>query len=127
MKCASCSKELEKVFENDDSNYQYDNALWLGFYGGYGMFVESEEFAEETIVEEAKNSVEEDEKEETYEKILPYASYEAVICHECAHKLCEEKPWLNKLLKPETGHAHKVDYWKNNPDHVGWDNPNNKK
>lgn len=34
------------------------------------------------------------------------AAKEAVLCHECAHELCETVPWINTLLNPLESHAH---------------------
>lgn len=58
--------------------------------------------------------------------IIQGSAHEAVLCHECAHKLCVDIPWIGKLLQPETSHSHLQEFWKENPDHVGWDNPKNR-
>lgn len=42
MKCYACGAELEAdMFKDEPSTYQFDNALWIGFHGGYGMFVDN--------------------------------------------------------------------------------------
>src|SRR5205807_3038064 len=48
---------------------------------------------------------------------------ECVICHECAHVLCEKVPWLGHLIMPESSHAH---HYKDHErlkaeGHLGWD------
>jgi hypothetical protein len=47
--------------------------------------------------------------------------YEAVICHECAHWLCEMMPWISKLLNPHGSHAHRTSWKDAHPEHYGWD------
>ncbi len=47
------------------------------------------------------------------------ATYSVTICHECAHTLCEQNPWIDKLLQPEKSHAHIPGSVP--PDHKGWD------
>lgn len=104
--CGSCGKELEPESggpDFDPASEQYDNALEITFNGGYGMFIDP-------IDEE----------------------YRVIICHECAHHLCETVQWIGKLLNPFNSHSHK--YWKRLPDgstqdvfwpedHHGWDLP----
>ena len=104
MKCISCEKLLERMFDDVETNYQFDNALWIGFYGGYGMFVDS-------IATEFREK----------QPVLSGAAEEAVLCHECAHELCEKVSWIGKLLKPELSHSHSVEYKKKHPNHIGWD------
>lgn len=110
--CFNCDKELvpESItrFDENEEDYQFDNVLWIGFFGGYRMFVESSDY------------VEYDEKNVLKEN---GASYSVVICHECAHDLCEKFPKLGKLIEPYNSHSHNSDFWKNNPEHEGWDNP----
>jgi len=89
-KCVNCSKLLEPVWGPNGvvTKYQFNDALWVGFFGGYGMFVDN-------MVPDAP-------------PILGNADYEAVLCHECAHELCDKVPWVKKLLEPETAHPHTV-------------------
>lgn len=104
MNCKACEKELPVNEWNKDTSYQFDNALWIGFFGGYGMFVDDID------------------TEFGYNKpTLSGAAYEAVLCHECAHELCETVPWIGKLLRPLESHSHTLDFWQDNPDHEGWD------
>lgn len=102
--CVNCSKELKAGSINPESNYQFDNALWVGFFGGYGMFVDDIE----TDFGHKK-------------PMLEGAAEEAVLCHDCAHELCEQVPWIKRLLRPEKAHSHSQEFWKTNPDHEGWD------
>lgn len=97
MKCYACEVELEPEggFTTD---YQFDNALWIGFHGGYGMFIDTMQRTE-----------------------ILKAQEEAVICHECAHALCDKVPWISKLLYPHGSHSHKASYREEHPNHYGWD------
>jgi hypothetical protein len=90
--CRSCKAELIPDAKSD-TDYQFDNALWIRFDGGYGMFIDP------------------------FDEAPP----KAVICHECAHKLCDENPWLKDLLNPHGSHSHKSAYVDANPSHYGWD------
>jgi hypothetical protein len=98
---------LEPVFPGDQEfdGYQLNNALWIGFHGTYGMFIE--------------------EREAQYEDkptdVLKHADKEAVLCHDCATRLCYEEPWLFDLLDPEHGHSHTLEYLAQHPNHRGWD------
>lgn len=109
MNCLSCGEELLPEIANSDTDYQFDNALWVGFFGGYGMFVDDIE----TEFGHTKPT-------------LAGAAHEAVICHDCAHELCKNNPWINQLLKPTLSHAHKREFWEKHPYHEGWDNPQEK-
>lgn len=82
--------------EHDDESNQYDNALGLIFFGGYGMFVDP------------IGSVEE--KELTL-----------MICHECAHALCDAFPGIGRIIRPFGSHAHSSDFIEHHPEHYGWD------
>lgn len=104
-KCYACKNDLKPELD-ENTDYQFDNALWIGLFGGDGMFIEDKYYAGEKETD-----------------IINNASKEAVICHECAHDLCEKVEWLNKLIEPFTSHAHRSEFWKNNPEHEGWDKP----
>ena len=99
--CTSCGVELTPEFPNDENTttYQFNNALWIGFHGGYGMFVDNL----------------------GHNGVLGETDYEAVICHDCAHKLCEQVPWIDKLIQPFHSHSHKKSFWEKHPEHEGWD------
>lgn len=100
INCYACGKALEPVAITDNTTYQLDNALWLTFSGGYGMFIES--FGDGLVEPESSQD-------------------HVVICHECAHALCAAVPWIGKLLDPLNSHSHKqgVDW----TGHSGWDLP----
>jgi len=142
--CVRCEKPMVALDADRPTNYQFDNALWIGFHGGYGMFVDNLEANLPTNTEEqwVRNSDARDEYGycdyfmpegklvdnldyvPTYneERILPgRPDYEAVLCHECAHTLCEWHPWLAKLLNPHGSHAHRRQYHLEHPNHRGWD------
>lgn len=104
MKCTGCATLLTPVQGLDDTLYQFDNALWVGFYGGYGMFVDDL-----------------DTEWGLTRPTLPGAASEAVLCHSCAHQLCQAAPWLAKLLQPELSHSHSDEYLAEHPEHRGWD------
>lgn len=98
--CYACHATLEA---DDDSDYQFDNALWIDFKGGYGMFID-----------------------QIGNQPGPYpkkGEHEVVICHECAHKLCETVPWVERLLEPLKSHSHPVDKIADlvAQGHQGWD------
>jgi hypothetical protein len=104
--CIKCHIELVSCGSpNDEPIYQFDNALWIGFFGGYGMFVDNMTDFEETPPS----------------KILKSADYEAVLCHECAHEFVDLNPWIKTLFHPLSTHSHTATYLEQNPDHVGWD------
>ena len=82
--CDSCGATLEKVFEEHDA-LQYDNALHIRFDGGYGEFVDA-----------------------PFMPGGPDSLYN-IICHDCAHALCEAFPWVKATLRPDRSHTHRVD------------------
>jgi len=91
--CTACGKELEPEFPGiNPESEQYDNALEVKFDGGYGMFIDPID-----------------------------KEYRAIICHECAHELCERVPWIGMLIDPYCSHSHKQGH--NWTKHWGWDLP----
>lgn len=107
--CYACGIELQPESPEDETDYQFDNALLIGFFGGYGMFVESKDYAGEKTSD-----------------IIEEASKEAFICHKCAHDLCDKIDWIKNLIDPYHSHSHTQDFWETHPDHDGWDNPSRK-
>ena len=103
--CFKCNKTLDPL-AGMETDFQFDNALWLGFFGGYGMFVESPRMARENSDEPT---------------VIPGASFEAVLCHECAHEFMDTNPWLKRLFEPYSSHAHSSSYMARFSDHYGWD------
>lgn len=81
---------------DDDETEQYDNALVIQFGGGYGMFNDDYKHA-------------------------PHYGAKVIICHDCAHDLCNKIPWLGELLDPYSSHAHITEYQEDHPEHIGWD------
>lgn len=102
--CYACKRELKPENENMTTDYQFDNALWIGLFGGYGMFIESKSFNQYS------------DKDHVIK-----ADMEAVLCHDCAHEACEKLPWLESLIDTHNAHSHTIEYMKENPDHYGWD------
>ena len=100
--CTKCDKVLVPV--HGDTNYQFDNALWIGLFGGYGMFVDN---IDETLAEQ-KN-------------ILKGSDYELVLCHECAHEFFDNNSWLKGIINPHKSHSHTEEYHQHHPEHYGWD------
>jgi hypothetical protein len=92
--CQSCGTRLLPGMRTD-TDYQFDGALWLQFDGGYGMFIDP--FGEDQP--------------------------RAVVCHACAHELCERVPWIAALLQPERSHSHRHDHCEALilDGHDGWD------
>lgn len=105
--CIQCDNKLTPIVDYREETYQFDNALWIGFFGGYGMFVESPEYVHDDA--------------NTIPKELPVATHEAVLCHDCAHELTETIPWIKDLLNPYISHTHTEAYIAKNPDHEGID------
>lgn len=151
--CFACGDALipDSCYDNpEDCTYQFDNCLWIGLHGGYGMFCDNLQvkFPNNDEDRYLRNSDEKDEWgfsdwvtvtdeegnlhpvenpmfEPTYDevRILPgRPDYECVICHECAHKLWEAAPWLSKLFPARMGHTHKKGYLEAHPEHDAWEN-----
>ena len=142
--CVACDTKLSPDNACPDTDYAFENALWICFHGGYGMFVDNlaatlpnntedrwlrDEDGEYLTVESdrwegAVDPIDNPDYKPTFNEphvLFPPADYEAVICHECAHKLCDTIPWIHKLLNPHGSHAHKQEYHEAHPDHDGWD------
>jgi len=114
--CYSCHKTLEPVSfgiakettQSEALKYeQWDNALIIVLEGGYAMFIDP--ISPEQGPDSSQGVL------ETNGKL------KIVICHECAHDLCEKIPFFNKLIEPYGSHAHRhgVDWGE----HQGWDLP----
>src|SRR3990167_648088 len=84
--CSACDKKFKPYCEVDfdPATEQLDNALEIEFSGGYSMFVD-------LVFDQ------------------PEGVCRVMICHECAHELCDKIPWINKLLDPHNSHAHGYD------------------
>ena len=87
MNCASCNVELKPVFADliTERSIQYDNALGIQFHSGYSMFFDDLDFLDNPYFE----------SEQTL-----------VICHDCAHKLVAENPWMRFVVDDVDGHTH---------------------
>jgi hypothetical protein len=81
-------------YHSNRLEHEYDNALFLRFTGGYGQFIDPSENR---------------------------GRIDTVLCHDCAHALCESQPWLTVLLDPANSHSHTETYTLSHPDHYGWD------
>ena len=138
--CTRCHAELVPDNANLDTTYQFDNALWIGFHGGYGMFVDNldatmpnntedrwlrDDDGEYLTIEHDGHvhPIDDPQWKPTYieDRILDQPDYEAVLCHDCAHDMCAREPWLALLLNPHGSHAHKTEWRDANPEHWGWD------
>lgn len=92
--CFACKKALEQVFaEPEEDSQQWDLALIVGFDGSWGMFIDPEQ---------EKDCGRQD-------QIGQLGRYSVVICHECAHQMCETLPWVEQLLEPYSSHLHPQD------------------
>lgn len=91
--CARCGSGIGR-----DPLGNLDNALGVEFLGGYGQFVDPP-MAQDP------------------------SKYQIVVCHECAHEVCEKAPWLRKILEPAYSGSHTQEYWRDHPEHYGWDHP----
>lgn len=92
-----CASCKRELPSDTDTDYQFDGALWIEFHGGYGMFIDNIDRKPPTLV----------------------------ICHACAHGLCEEYPWIDAVVRAHDGHSHSsridtVDKLLLNG-HRGWD------
>ena len=108
-----------------ENHYQFDNCLWIGFHGGYGMFIDNMDVHWPSNgmdrFDDDGNERPGWEPEFSVKRMLRGADEEAVICHDCAHEACEALPWMARLLNPVHSHAHRQEYHDAHPDHVGWD------
>lgn len=80
--CYACKNKLETLSEDFETDFQYRKALWIGFHGAYGMFIESKTFTDSKETDVIKD-----------------ASYEAVICEDCANDLCGKIDWMRELIQ----------------------------
>lgn len=90
-RCYSCSTSLTPVLPGDTNDAisgttQLSDALWVSFYGGFGMFLESRGY---NGVESETNNFGSD--------------AEVVLCHDCVHDACDALPWMKRLLE-NSGH-----------------------
>lgn len=95
--CARCGTDkFQAVIEGEEPSktFHLNNVLLVSFGGGYGMFTDPTSKWE---IAELKD---------------------IVICHDCAHKLCENEPWIGKILEPEMSHTHTQEYLDSHPDHL---------
>jgi len=139
-KCYACNKHLTPDNACPDTEYQFDNALWIGFHGGYGMFVDNldaklpnntqdrwlmdEEGQYLTVNNDGRTPIENEKWEPLYNEdrmLEGQPDYEAVICHDCAHELCATIPWIERLINSHNSHAHRTAWKEAHPDHYGWD------
>lgn len=97
--CRACGGELVPAM-NRDTDYQFDNALWVTFDGGYSMFIDPVDAEDRDRMR-------------------------VVLCHDCAHELCEQVRWIAELLDPERSHAHRSEQHDElvAAGHRGWDLP----
>lgn len=133
--CYACGAKLTSDWDTD---YQFDNALWIGLHGGYAMFVDACDFPTNTedrwlrnpdgeyVLGPDERLVDNPDWVPEYEEPRVLAcrpDEEAVICHECAHASCEALPWLARLIEPERSHAHPHDQVERlrAEGHKGWD------
>lgn len=140
--CVACGNNLPPGLAGEmgdlDNDYQFDNALWIGFHGGYGMFVDNTDATMQSnpddmylrdedgeyLIAEGGGLIPNPEYMPEFRepRLLPgQPDYEAVICHDCAHDLCKRVPWIEKLLNPHGSHAHSIR--KDWTGHTGWDLP----
>jgi len=149
-RCYACNAELEP--DGPDTDYQYDNALWITLDGGYGMFVESESFMlvgdfwrslpeprrraamldwyeslsfeydpDSIDIESTPMPLPESLQQEWSEWFEAHRKDKVVICHDCAHEMCEKLPWMKRLINPHKSHSHKTAWKEAHPEHFGWD------
>lgn len=83
--CDRCSNELTPVSPLGNESYQYDNALLLGGFGGFGMFVESPEYESRTMT--GNNPLSD-----------TGATFGVVLCGSCAQEFVDEIPALKRFF-----------------------------
>jgi hypothetical protein len=129
--CFRCGAVL---LSDADTNYQFNNALWVAFHAGYAMFTDSiagfptnteDQWLRDATGEPitylgclVDNPAYVPEYEE--ERILPgRPDAEFVLCHDCAHELTD----FLRIPKDEVSkwHSHRQEYTDAHPDHFGWD------
>ena len=102
--CFACHTELKPVFPDlhERGGTQYDNALIVHVDGGYGMFVDTPALQySETDEDIELKQMSDDEK--IQKGILdPFC---VLICHDCAHDLCEKVPWMDRIVESESSHG----------------------
>lgn len=127
--CYGCGEPLTA---DEDTDYQFDNALWIKIDGGYGMFIddlyESGEIEQDILQLGPRDAIPwpvggegwTDEQTAEFHRRIRDVN-RVVICHDCAHDLCAKVPWFNKLIDPHRSHAHRTDWKDAHPEHWGWD------
>lgn len=113
--CTRCKKNVRVMKPWGEE--EVDNGLWVAFCGGYASFTD-------TTIELIKHHPElpvPPKPEITDDKVCLTCAYQerAVLCHECAHELCD---WLG-IPREEVArwHSHTQVYTDAHPDHFGWD------
>lgn len=109
-RCYACSQELRPEWEDAPAHHeQWENALVVELSGGYGMFTDVLT-GDPGQVEDRGRGI-----------LAGQGSLRVVICHGCAHGMCEALPWLDRLIAPASSHSHRLGSVPD--DHVGWDLP----
>lgn len=121
--CHNCGAYLR--YEYPDGTTEHDNALWISMEGGYGQFIDPmvdsfdirEEVTGEQVVIGRPMSAE---HQVEYLRRM-WKLMEVILCHECAHDLCDKFPAFRNKIDPHNSHSHKTAYVEAHPDHWGWD------
>ena len=77
--CSNCGDQLTPLHFFGGDGIQFKNALALGFFGGYGMYLEDRSPSAPT-------------------PRIPGATTEAILCENCVVKLAQAFPALGNLL-----------------------------
>lgn len=110
-----------------DGKTEADNALWISMEGGYGQFidpmVEMFEIQSDVLGVPRGEIFLHDPTDAQRVEMLRRAwkLMEIVLCHECAHDLCDKFPAFKNRIDPHHSHSHKTSYVESHPDHYGWD------
>lgn len=127
--CDNCGKNTMTALIGHPHGQGPDNVLWVTISGGYGQFVDlmpeqlaaapkRAEHGYSNVVPPRSEWT--DEEVAHYEKEMTTAST-VVLCHECAHALCDTFPAFDRLIGPYNSHSHTSQYHDKHPDHYGWD------
>jgi len=106
--CFACRQPLKPVFPDMHQRgaSQYENALRISFDGSYEMFIDPPFMF-----------IDEDEyidPDEFTKKGMLEDPLSLIICHDCAHDLCNKVPWIKDLLDAENAHSHSANFEEEN-------------
>lgn len=125
IRCDNCGVNMLRPCGNGS---ELDNTLSVSLFGGYGQFIDDLEEkmdAARKVMGDDYNWIPIDSEMNGSQKLewamLCVRSNQIIVCHECAHRLCEQFPAFNNKIKPYDSHTHTQQYVDNHPNHYGYD------